>query len=132
MKQNNQAITLAVGAFIREVRNGNKKPSMNKLLRENGVRSANRAKNLIQRMKDNDIIRVHRDGSVSLTKSSFNSEEIMPILLKRTRTVKVKEIFPQTELRPLETYTALDLVTELRARGYEVKATRQVITTEEL
>lgn len=132
---NEQAITVSVGQFIREVRNGNKRPSMYSILSKNGVKSPERAKNLVSRMISNNIIHKHRDGSYSLCKQNYDMAEVMPILLKREYNRKPKQITAlvvQEEVNPLSQYSAQDIVTELRSRGYEVSATRQVVITEEL
>lgn len=132
---NEQAITVSVGQFIREVRNGNKKPSMFAILHNNGVHSANRAKQLIARMLDNNIIHKHRDGSFSLCKQNYDMAEVMPLLLKREYHRKSKtmaEVIAQEDINPLSQYSAQDIVNELRSRGYEVIAKRQVVIVEEL
>ena len=41
-------------------------------------------------------------------------------------------ILLQAEINPLSQFSAKDLVTELRNRGYEVKATKTITTIEEL
>lgn len=132
---NEQAITVSVGQFIREVRNGNKRPSMFNILKSNGVNSPDRARQLLVRMVENNIIHKHRDNSFSLCKQNYDMAEVMPILLKREYHRKPKTmaaVVVQEEINPLSPFTAQDLVEELRSRGYEVKASRQVIVTEEL
>ena len=81
-KDQELAITAAVGEFIKEVRNG-KKPSMANLLKKNGITSPSRAKQLVDRMLANDILVKHKNGSYSLAHGSFDYKIIMPILLKR-------------------------------------------------
>ena len=128
-KDQELAITAAVGEFIREVRNG-KKPSMSSILKKNGITSPNRAKQLIDRMLANDILIKHRNGSYSLTHANFDYKVIMPVLLKREynrKTVVVKEI-----VSPFTQYTSAELVSELRTRGYEVSCTKKIVTVETL
>lgn len=141
---NELAITASVGQFIREVRNGNKRPSMYTILHKNGVHSANRARQLIARMIENKIIHRHRDGSFSLCHQNYDMAEVMPVLLKRTYNRRPKEVVQEvleeivetvvTEdvITSLQDYTAQDLVTELRSRGYAVTCCREVITIETL
>ena len=132
---NEQAITVSVGQFIREVRNGNKRPSMFNILKSNGVNSPDRARQLLVRMVENNIIHKHRDNSFSLCKQNYDMAEVMPILLKREYHRKSKTmtaVVVQEEINPLSPFTAQDLVQELRNRGYKVTATRQVVVTEEL
>lgn len=128
-KDQELAITATVGEFIKEVRNG-KKPSMANLLKKNGVNSPSRARQLINRMLANDILVKHRDGSFSLTHANFDYKVIMPVLLKREynrKTVVVKEI-----VSPFTQYTSAELVSELRARGYDVSCTKKIVTVETL
>jgi len=132
---NELAITASVGQFIREVRNGNKRPSMFNILKANGVNSPDRARQLLVRMVENNIIHKHRDNSFSLCKQNYDMAEVMPVLLKREYHRKPKTVTTlvvQEEVNPLSPFTAQDLVEELRNRGYEVKASRQVMMTEEL
>lgn len=136
---NEQAITVSVGQFIREVRNGNKRPSMFNILKSNGVTSSDRARQLVTRMIENRIIHKHRDSSYSLCKENYDMAEVMPALLKREYRKRVKKTLEEStaiqvieEISPLSSFHAQDLVNELRNRGYEVKATRQVMITEEL
>ncbi len=124
-KDQELAITAAVGEFIKEVRNG-KKPSMANLLKKNGVNSPSRARQLIDRMLSNDILIKHKDGSFSLTHGSFDYKVIMPILLKREYNRKTIVVSPFAQ------YPACDLVTELRNRGYKVSCTKEVVTVETL
>lgn len=128
-KDQELAITAAVGEFIKQVRNGNK-PSMSSILKKNGITSPSRARQLIDRMLSNDILIKHRDGSYSLTHGSFDYKVIMPILLKREynrKTVVVEEV-----VSPFAQYSAVELVTELRARGYDVSCIKKVVTVETL
>jgi hypothetical protein len=128
-KDQELAITASVGEFIKQVRNGNK-PSMANLLKKNGITSPSRARQLIDRMLANDILIKHRDGSYSLTHGSFDYKVIMPILLKREynrKTVVVEEV-----VSPFAQYSAVELVTELRSRGYKVSAVKEIVTVEEL
>ena len=126
-KDQELAITAAVGEFLKEVRNGNK-PSMANLLKKNGVNSPSRARQLVDRMLTNNILIKHRNGSYSLTHGSFDYKVIMPILLKREYNRKtVEEI-----VSSFAQYTSAELVAELRARGYKVSAVKEVVTVEEL
>ena len=68
----------------------------------------------------------------------------MPILLKRTYNRRPKEtaqaileeivetVVTEDVITSLQDYTAQDLVTELRSRGYAVTCCREVITIETL
>lgn len=126
-KDQELAITAAVGEFIREVRNG-KKPSMSSILKKNGVNSPSRARQLVDRMLTNDILTKHKDGSYSLTHGSFDYKLIMPILLKREYNRKtVVEV-----VSPFAQHTSAELVAELRTRGYDVSCTKKVVTVETL
>ncbi len=126
-KDQELAITAAVGEFIKEVRNG-KKPSMANLLKKNGITSPTRAKQLIDRMLANDILVKHKNGSYSLTHANFDYKVIMPILLKReyNRKTIVEVVSPFTQ------YTSAELVSELRTRGYDVSCTKKIVTIETL
>lgn len=126
-KDQELAITAAVGEFIKQVRNGNK-PSMASLLKKNGINSPSRAKQLVDRMLTNNILVKHRDGSYSLTRGSFDYKVIMPVLLKReyNRKVVVEVASPFTQ------YTSAELVSELRTRGYDVSCTKKIVTVETL
>ena len=126
-KDQELAITAAVGEFIREVRNG-KKPSMSSILKKNGITSPNRAKQLIDRMLANDILIKHRNGSYSLTHANFDYKVIMPVLLKREYNRKTVVV----EVSPFTQYTSAELVSELRTRGYEVSCTKKIVTVETL
>lgn len=128
MKTNTQALTISVGNFIREIRQGNRKPSMYSILLKNGVNSATRAKSLVADMVENKIIIRHKDGSYSLTKVNYDSVEVMSVLLAP----KPRKVRAIPEESPLSKFSAQDLVAELRRRGYEVTAKREVITVEEL
>lgn len=141
---NELAITVSVGQFIKLLREAEEndkrvKPSMYNILLKNGVRSANRARQLIQRMIEHKVIVRHRDGSFTLTKKNWDSKELMPILLKRTYNKKSKSE-PESEVlvvqeeivNPLSYFEAKDLVAELRNRGYAVTCAREVITIETL
>lgn len=126
-KDQELAITAAVGEFIKQVRNGNK-PSMASILKKNGVNSPSRARQLVNRMLANDIIVKHKDGSFSLTHANFDYKVIMPILLKREYNRKtVVEV-----VSPFSQYTSADLVAELRARGYAVSCVKEIVTIETL
>ena len=128
-KDQELAITAAVGGFLKEVRNGNK-PSMANLLKKNGVNSPSRARQLVDRMLTNNILIKHRNGSYSLTHGSFDYKVIMPVLLKREYNRK-----PKVEVEvvsPFAQYSSAELVAELRARGYKVSAVKEVVTVEEL
>lgn len=128
MKVNTQAITISVGNFIREIRQGNHRPSMYSILLKNGVNSATRAKSLVEDMVENKIIIRHKDGSYSLTKLNYDSVEVMNVLLApKPRKVRV---VPETS--PLARFSSEELVKELRDRGYTVTAKRQVMVEEEL
>lgn len=122
------ALTAAVGEFIKQVRSGNK-PSMASILKKNGITSPSRAKQLVDRMLANDILVKHNDGSYSLTHANFDYKVIMPVLLKReyNRKTVVKEI-----VSPFAQYTSAELVSELRARGYDVSCTKKIVTVETL
>ena len=126
-KDQELAITAAVGEFIREVRNG-KKPSMSSILKKNGITSPNRAKQLVDRMLANNILIKHRNGSYSLTHANFDYKVIMPVLLKREYNRKTVVV----EVSPFTQYTSAELVAELRARGYKVSAVKEIVTVEEL
>ena len=116
-----QEITMAVGQFIRSLRNG-KYVSLQRLLKENGVNSPTRAKQLMDRMFANGIICKHSDGKIYLTQENYVSKEIMPILLKREYHRRITVSIEN----PLEKFSSKQLVEELRNRGYEVKATKLV------
>ena len=128
-KELEMALTASVGEFIREVRQGNPCPSMSKILKNNGVTSPSRAKQLVERMLANHVIYQAKNGSLYLKQVNFNYKEIMPMLLKREYNKKQKVEIPSVSLSD---FSAKDLVTELRSRGYKVSATIEVITVEEL
>lgn len=123
------AITASVGEFLKQVRNGNK-PSMANILKNNGVNSPSRARQLVDRMLSNNILIKHRDGSYSLTHGSFDYKVIMPILLKRE--YHRKEVVVEEIVSPFAQYSAAELVAELRTRGYKVSAVKEIVTVEEL
>ena len=135
---NEQAITVSVGQFIRELRNGKKKPSMFNILKSNGVYSSVRARSLVTRMIENKIICKHRDGSYSLTHENYDMKEVMQVLLYVPRKKPVRKpkdsaiMVIEEEVNPLETFHAQELVNELRNRGYVVTCAREVITIETL
>lgn len=141
---NELAITVSVGQFIKilreaEEQNKKAKPSMYKLLLKNGVRSANRARQLIHRMIDNKVIVRHRDGSFTLTKKNWDSKELMPILLRREYNKKSQ---PETEtivviqkevVNPLSCFMDVDLKAELERRGWIIpRIYREKTIVEEL
>lgn len=143
---NELAITVSVGQFIKilreaEEQNKKAKPSMYKLLLKNGVRSANRARQLIHRMIDHKVIVRHRDGSFTLTKKNWDSKELMPILLKREYNKKLQ---PETEtetivviqkevVNPLSCFMDADLKAELERRGWIIpRIYREKTIVEEL
>lgn len=128
MRTNTQALTISVGNFIREIRNGNRKPSMYSILLKNGVKSATRAKSLVADMIENKIIIQHKDGSYSLTKVNYDSVEVMTVLLAP----KPRKVRAVPEISPLARFSSEALVKELRDRGYTVTAKRQVMVEEEL
>ena len=122
MRTNTQALTISVGNFIREIRNGNRKPSMYSILLKNGVKS------LVADMIENKIIIQHKDGSYSLTKVNYDSVEVMTVLLAP----KPRKVRAIPEISPLARFSSEELVKELRDRGYTVTAKRQVMVEEEL
>lgn len=141
---NELAITVAVGQFIKTLReaeeqNKKVKPSMYKLLLKNGVKSANRARQLIHRMIDNKVIIRHRDGSFTLTKKNWDSQELMPILLRREYNKKSQ---PETETivviqkevsNPFSCFMDADLKAELERRGWIIpRIYREKVIVEEL
>jgi hypothetical protein len=119
-KINVEAITLSVGEFIRQLRNGKKRPSMEAILRKNGVKSPLRAQSLVKRMIENNIIKVYQDGSYHLTQVNYDSHIVMPLLL--TKEIKEKPI-----INPLEKFSAKELVEELRKRQYEVICEKTIV-----
>lgn len=121
MKANEQAITVSIGQFIKSLRNG-KYVSLQRLLKENGVNSPQRAKQLMDRMLANGIICKHSNGKIYLTQMNYESRKIMPVLLKREYHRKLTVSITN----PLEGFSSKQLVEELRNRGYEVKATKLV------
>lgn len=139
---NEQAITVSVGQFIKAIRDAEEnnkriKPSMYSILLKNGVKSANRARSLVQNMLDNNVIIKHRDGSYSLTKKNWDFKDLMPLLMKRTYTKKqsvptTAVVVIQEDINPLEKFDPQELVDFLRSKGWTVKATRPVTIIEEL
>ena len=141
-----QAITVSVGQFIKIIREAEErhekvKPSMYSILEKNGVKSQNRAKQLIQRMIEHEVIVRHRDGSYTLRKKNWDFKKLMPLLLKKEYNRKSKAevesettiiVVEQETVNPLSYFSAQDLATELRNRGFTVTASRQIITIEEL
>ena len=119
-KVNTEAITISVGEFIRQLRSGKKRPSMEAILRKNGVKSPLRAQSLVKRMIENNIIKVYQDGSFHLTQINYDSHVIMPLLL--TKEVKEKQI-----ANPLAKFSAKELVEELRRRQYEVICEKTIV-----
>ena len=114
---------------------------MYKLLLKNGVKSANRARQLIHRMIDHKVIIRHRDGSFTLTKKNWDSKELMPILLRREYNKKSQ---PETEtetivviqkevVNPLSCFMDVDLKAELERRGWIIpRIYREKTIVEEL
>lgn len=51
---------------------------------------------------------------------------------RRAKTMEEAATLLQAEINPLSTFSAQDLVAELRSRGYEVKASKVITTVEEL
>lgn len=119
-KVNTEAITLSVGEFIRQLRNGKKRPSMESILRKNGVKSPLRAQSLVKRMIEHNIIKVYQDGSFHLTQVNYDSHVVMPLLL-------AKEIKEKTITNPLAKFSAKELVEELRRRQYEVICEKTIV-----
>ena len=133
-----QAITVSVGQFIRELRNGNKRPSMLNILRKNGVNSSMRAQSLINR-----IIVKHRDNSYSLTRQNYDMTEVMNVLIhvprkKPTRKNKVVEktttvvVVEQETINPLDHFDPQELVDYLRSKNWTVEAYRDVTVRQTL
>lgn len=137
-----QAITVSVGQFIRELRNGNKRPSMLNILKKNGVNSSMRAQSLINRMIENKIIAKHRDNSYSLTRQNYDMTEVMNVLIhvprkKPTRKSKVVEkttvvVVEQETINPLDHFDPQELVDYLRSKGWTVDAHRDVTVRQTL
>lgn len=120
---NEKALTESVGQFISAVRNG-KKPSMVRILKEHGINSSVRAKQLIDRMIEHRIICKYSDGSYHLTQLNYDSKVVMNLLLRKENNKKLGN--------PLSRFTPQQLVLELRNRGYDVVATREIKTIETL
>lgn len=140
---NEQAITVSVGQFIKTIRDAEEnnkriKPSMYSILLKNGVKSAKRARSLVQNMLDNNVIIKHRDGSYSLTRKNWDFKDLMPLLIKRTYTKKqsvstnTPVVVIQEDVNPLEKFDPQELVNFLRSKGWTVKATRPITIIEEL
>ena len=143
---NELAITVSVGQFIKilreaEEQNKKAKPSMYKLLLKNGVKSANRARQLIHRMIDNKVIVRHRDGSFTLTKKNWDSKELMPVLLKREYNKKSQSesetetivVIQKEVVNPLSCFMDADLKAELERRGWIIpRIYREKTIVEEL
>lgn len=137
-----QAITVSVGQFIRELRNGNKRPSMLNILKKNGVNSSMRAQSLINRMIENKIIVKHRDNSYSLTRQNYDMNEVMNALIhvprkKPVRKNKVVEktaivVVEQETINPLDHFDPQELVDYLRSKGWTVDAHRDVTVRQTL
>ena len=136
-----QAITLSVGQFIRELRNGKKRPSMLSILKKNGVNSSMRAQSLINRMIENKIIVKHRDNSYSLTRQNYDMNEVMNVLIhvprkKPVRKNRVKEttvvVVEQETINPLDHFDPQELVDYLRSKGWTVDAYRDVTVRQTL
>lgn len=137
-----QAITVSVGQFIRELRNGNKRPSMLNILKKNGVNSSMRAQSLINRMIENKIIAKHRDNSYSLTRQNYDMTEVMNVLIhvprkKPVRKNKVVEktaivVVEQETINPLDHFDPQELVDYLRSKGWTVDAHRDVTVRQTL
>lgn len=119
-KINVEAITLSVGEFIRQLRNGKKRPSMESILRKNGVKSPLRAQSLVKRMIEHNIIKVYQDGSYHLTQINYDSHIVIPLLL-------TKEVKEKTIVNPLSKFSAKELVEELRKRNYEVICEKTIV-----
>lgn len=138
---NEQAITVSVGQFIRELRNGKKRPSMLSILKKNGVNSSMRAQSLINRMIENKIIVKHRDNSYSLTRQNYDMTEVMNVLIhvprkKPVRKNRVKEttvvVVEQETINPLDHFDPQELVDYLRSKGWTVDAHRDVTVRQTL
>lgn len=133
---NEQAITVSVGQFIRELRNGNKKPSMLNILKKNGVNSSMRAQSLINRMIENKIIVKHRDNSYSLTRQNYDMAEVMNVLIHVPRKKSVRKsktvekttvvVVEQETINPLDHFDPQELVDYLRSKGWTIEAYRDV------
>lgn len=136
-----RAITVSVGQFIRELRNGKKRPSMLSILKKNGVNSSMRAQSLINRMIENKIIVKHRDNSYSLTRQNYDMNEVMNVLIhvprkKPVRKNRVKEttvvVVEQETINPLDHFDPQELVDYLRSKGWTVDAHRDVTVRQTL
>lgn len=137
-----QAITVSVGQFIRELRNGNKRPSMLNILKKNGVNSSTRAQSLINRMIENKIIVKHRDNSYSLTRQNYDMTEVMNVLIHVPRKKPVRKnrvvekttvvVVEQETVNPLDHFDPQELVDYLRSKGWTVNAHRDVTVRQTL
>ena len=137
-----QAITVSVGQFIRELRNGNKRPSMLNILKKNGVNSSMRAQSLINRMIENKIIVKHRDNSYSLTRQNYDMTEVMNVLIHVPRKKPVRKnrvvekttvvVVEQETINPLDHFDPQELVDYLRSKGWTVDAHRDVTVRQTL
>ena len=143
---NEQAITVSVGQFIKVIREAEErhekaKPSMYNILENNGVRSRNRAKQLISRMIEHKVIIRHKDGSYSLCKKNWDFAKLMPLLLKKEYNRKPKAEKTESEtaiivveetVNPLDHFDPQDLVDYLRYKGWVVEAYKDVIVRQTL
>lgn len=143
---NEQAITVSVGQFIKIIREAEErhekvKPSMYSILEKNGVKSQNRAKQLIQRMIEHEVIVRHRDGSYTLRKKNWDFKKLMPLLLKKEYNRKPKAevesettivVVEQETINPLDHFDPQELVDYLRSKGWTVKAHRDVTVRQTL
>jgi len=120
------ALTAAVGEFIRQVRLGNGNPSMGSILKKNGIHSYTRARQLVERMVACDVLYRGEKG-YRLKQINVDYKVVMPILLRREYHRK-----ENNATKSLADYSAAELVAELRSRGYSVKATKEIVTVEEL
>lgn len=144
---NEQAITVSVGQFIKIIREAEErhekaKPSMYNILENNGVKSRNRAKQLISRMIEYKVIVRHKDGSYSLCKKNWDFAKLMPLLLKKEYNRKPKAepkaesetaiIVVEETVNPLDHFDPQDLVDYLRYKGWVVEAYKDVIVRQTL
>ena len=147
-----QAITVSVGQFIKIIREAEErhekvKPSMYSILEKNGVKSQNRAKQLISRMIEHKVIVRHRDGSYTLRKKNWDFAKLMPLLLKKEYNRKPKTepktkfkvesettimIVEQETINPLDHFDPQELVDYLRSKGWTIEAYRDVTVRQTL
>ena len=81
---------------------------------------------LIRELMEIFPIRLHKGRAKgSYNKSAKKAEP-------KAKNMEEAAILLQAEINPLSQFSAQDLVTELRNRGYEVKATKTITTIEEL